>query len=117
MLQCGLENTQPSHMVHSYFEAKFHHQLRSGSVVLKYTNYPISRISQYTDAGIGICIGSSENRKAGQKFKKTTSRPPRSNISLSNIRKMATHNIVVFAGDHCGPEVSSMLINGFIEIY
>jgi len=47
----------------------------------------------------------------------TPFRPDRSITSLSNIRKMATHNIVVFAGDHCGPEVSSMLLNGFLEIY
>lgn len=29
-------------------------------------------------------------------------------ILLQHIPDMATHNIVVFAGDHCGPEVGSL---------
>jgi hypothetical protein len=32
----------------------------------------------------------------------------------SKRQKMATHNIVVFGGDHCGPEVSSVPLRGSI---
>lgn len=40
---------------------------------------------------------------------------PQSISHPTTTRKMATHNIVVFGGDHCGPEVSLKCANGLKE--
>ncbi len=38
-----------------------------------------------------------------------------SQTTIQHLPVMAAHNIVVFAGDHCGPEVSFIMPSGFFE--